>query len=62
MDTLISSILFTKFISNGRLTFVGDGRRIVTALGTLRGYSYGGFHLAFTWEKPAFLPGLARLA
>ena len=21
-----------------------------------------GFHLAFTWEKPALLPGLARLA
>ena len=37
-------------------------RRRVSHFGRASPSKRAGFHLAFTWEKPALLPGLARLA
>ena len=36
--------------------------RTVSPFGRASHTKRAGFHLAFTWEKPALLPGLARLA
>ena len=50
--------LYILYIAH-RKNIYGGGLALL--VGLVLGRGLDGFHLAFTWEKPALLPGLARL-